>query len=123
MQLRSQRGSFIGWFMVIVVILGISSVVIRLVPHYVDYRTMRSVLQEMVDDDRIARSNAAAFQRTFNERLRLNNIRGFDVANALTVEARTGTLTVDLRYEVREPLFGNADIVLKFEESFERVLR
>ena len=123
MQLRSQRGSFIGWFMVIVVILGISTVMIRLVPHYVDYRTMRSVLQEMVDDDRIARSNAAAFRRTFNERLQVNNIRGFDVANALTVEARTGTLTVDLHYEVREPLFGNADIVLKFEESFERVLR
>lgn len=123
MRLRTQRGSFAGWFLAIVVILGLSSIAIRLIPHYIDHRTMRSVLEEMVADDRIARSNATQFHRTFRERLSINNIRDFDSANALTVDARPGQLSVDLRYEVREPLFGNADIVLKFEDSFERVLR
>ncbi|MCC5887352.1 MAG: DUF4845 domain-containing protein [Gammaproteobacteria bacterium] len=123
MHLHKQRGSFIGWFIVIVIILGIASLVIRLAPHYIDHRTMRSILEDMVADDRIARENAAAFRRTFGERLQINNIRDFNVAEALTVEARAGTLTVDLSYEVREPLFGNADLILTFEESFERVLR
>ncbi len=123
MSLRAQRGSFAGWFLVIVIILGLSSIAIRLIPHYIDYRTIRSVIEDMVADDRVARSNATQFHRTFRERLQINSIRDFDSANALTVDARSGQLTVDLRYEVREPLFGNADIVLRFEDSFERVLR
>lgn len=121
--LRQQRGGFMGWFMVIVVILGLASFVVRLAPHYIDHRTMRGILEDMVADDRISRENATAFRRTFTERLQINNIRDFDVASALEVEARSGTLTVDFRYEVREPLFGNADLILTFEETFERVLR
>jgi hypothetical protein len=123
MYLNRQRGSFMGWFLIVAVILGIASYVVRLAPHYIDHRTMRSILEDMVADDRIARQNAAAFRRTFGERLQINNIRGFNINEALTVEARAGTLTVDFRYEVREPLFGNADLILTFEESYERVLR
>lgn len=123
MALHKQRGSFAGWFMIIVIVLGIASFVVRLAPYYIDHATMRSILEEMVADDRIAVESASAFRHTFAERLSINNIRGFKVAEALTVEARSGTLTVDFLYEVREPLFGNADIVLTFEESFERVLR
>ncbi len=123
MHLHKQRGSFLGWFIIVALILGASSFVIRLAPHYIDHRTMRGILEDMVADDRIARENAAAFRRTFGERLQINNIRGFNIAEALEIEARAGTLTVDFSYEVREPLFGNADIILTFEESFERVLR
>lgn len=123
MVLHKQRGSFMGWFLIIAVVLGIASFVVRLAPYYIDHATMRSILEEMVADDRIAAQSASAFKHTFSERLSINNIRGFKIAEALTVEARSGTLTVDLSYEVREPLFANADIVLTFEESFERVLR
>lgn len=118
-----QRGSLLGLFIIILIILGIASFVVRLAPYYIDHRTMRGILEDMVADDRIARENAAAFRRTFTERLQINNIRDFDVAKALNLEARTGALTVDLSYEVREPLFGNADLILTFEERFERVLR
>lgn len=123
MHLRAQRGSFMGWFLVIVAVLGVASMVIRFVPHYIDHRTIRGVIQDMVEDDRIARSNANEFRRTLGQRLQMNNIREFDIPEAVTVEARAGDLTVELAYEVREPLFGNADIVLTFEERFERVLR
>lgn len=118
-----QRGAFMGWFMIVAIVLGLASFVVRLAPHYIDHNTMTGLLEDMVADDRIARENAGAFKRTFLERLSLNNIRDFDADEALSVEARAGTLTVDLSYEVREPLFGNADIILTFEESFERVLR
>jgi len=123
MNLHRQRGSFMGWFVIVAIILGIASFVVRLAPYYIDHNTMSGILEGMVADDRIARENAAAFKRTFDERLSLNNIRDFDIDEALTVEARSGTLAVDLSYEVRESLFGNADVILTFEESFERVLR
>ncbi len=124
MTLRFQRGAgFIGWFMIIAIVLGIASYVIKLAPHYIDHRTMRGVLEEMVADDRLARGTAAQFRRAFQERLQINNIRDFDHSEALVVESRAGNLTVDFTYEIREQLFGNADIVLKFDERFERVLR
>ena len=123
MILHKQRGSFMGWFIVIAIILGIASFVVRLTPYYIDHGTMTGILEEMVADDRIARENAAAFKRTFAERLKINNIRDFNISDSLTVDARSGTLAVDLSYEVREPLFGNADLILTFEENFERVLR
>lgn len=123
MHLYKQRGSFMGWFLVVAVILGIASIVVRLAPYYIDHGTMRSILEEMVADDRIAGESSAEFKRTFIKRLELNNIREFEVDDALAVEAKSGTLVVELNYEVREPLFGNADVILTFEESFERVLR
>lgn len=123
MSLHHQRGSFMGWFMIVAIVLGLASFVVRLAPHYIDHNTMAGIIEDMVADDRIARESAPAFKRTFLERLSLNNIREFEADDALAVEARSGTLTVDFSYEVREPLFGNADIILTFEESFERVLR
>jgi hypothetical protein len=38
------------------------------------------------------------------------------------MEITAGVVKMDLFYEVREPLFWNVDVILTFEEHYEKVL-
>lgn len=113
---QGQKGNMLGWLLLLLLIsagvqLG------RLLPHYFEHRTLVSVVGDMATDPELTHLTPAQFRQQLRQRLARNGIRDFD-SDALVVARRVDGLEVALDYEVREPLFGNAAIVLHFEEQF-----
>ncbi|MEE4300940.1 MAG: DUF4845 domain-containing protein [Pseudomonadales bacterium] len=121
--LSRQRGmSASGWFLVIALILGATSVGVRLVPHYLDHEIIDGQIRSLLENPGFVDMSRGQIHDRLKAALKRNNIREFDSREALEFEKRSGAVTMDLFYEVREPLFWNVDVILTFEEHYEKVL-
>ena len=61
------------------------------------------------------------FVARLTQKLKLNNIRDFNLKEMIKVERGNGAVKVHLQYEMREHLFSNIDIVMSFDENYEKV--
>ena len=120
---KHQRGmSGSGWFMIIILLFGAASVGLRLMPHYLDHGTIDGQILALLENPDLRDMGPNRIHRELERMLKLNNIREFETKDKLEIEKGAGTLRMDFRYEVREPLFWNIDVLLTFEEHYEKVL-
>lgn len=117
---RGMSGS--GWFLLIVVVLGSASVGLRLIPHYTQHSTVDGQIRALLDRPEMSGMGRNEVHERLKTNLKLNNVRDFDTRDKLTMEITAGVVKMDLFYEVREPLFWNVDVILTFEEHYEKVL-
>ncbi|MEQ8483381.1 MAG: DUF4845 domain-containing protein [Pseudomonadales bacterium] len=116
---RAQRGlSMIGILALLIVVASTITVTLKLLPHYIDYRTMQSVLGGLPASDVHSMARPAVFE-LIDKRFMINNLRDFKIRDIIEVErSRDGTV-LKLSYERREHLFLNIDVVIKFNDRFE----
>jgi len=115
---RNQAGlSFLGWLLVIAAIASGVTLVLKLGPHYIDYYTIRSVMQGL-PADRVHEMSRPEIREALEKRFKVNNIRDFEVEDVVTVERQRDNTVLDLAYERREHLFFNVDVVLTFSEQY-----
>jgi hypothetical protein len=114
---RRQHGlSAMGFVFVLLVLAFAITVSLKLAPHYIDFYTMKSVLDGLSADD--VRSNSKLAD-TLKKRFKINNLRGFEISDIITVDrSREGTALL-LNYERREHLFYNVDVVITFNKRYE----
>ena len=118
---QSQLGlSFVGWFLVLMAVGGIASVFVRMAPHYLEFRTIVSVMESLDRDEDITSMSKAQLVKQLRKRFEINNVRGFDFRNDLKMSRTRNVRTVTVAYDVREHLFGNIDVVLNFHQDFEK---
>ncbi len=118
---QSQLGlSFVGWFLVLMAVGGIASVFVRMAPHYLEFRTIVSVMESLDRDEDITSMSKAQLVKQLRKRFEINNVRGFDFRNNLKLSRTRNVRTVTVAYEEREHLFGNIDVVLNFHRDFEK---
>ena len=118
---QSQLGlSFVGWFLVLMAVGGIASVFVRMAPHYLEFRTIVSVMESLDRDEDITSMSKAQLVKQLRKRFEINNVRGFDFRNHLKLSRTRNVRTVTVAYDVREHLFGNIDVVLNFHRDFEK---
>ena len=117
---RGMSGS--GWFMTIVLVFGAASIALRLVPHYLQHGTVDGQILSLLDNPDLAGMNSRQVHRRLESMLKLNNIRDFEIEDKLEIERSAGNVKMDLVYEIREHLFWNVDVILTFEEHYEKVL-
>lgn len=123
MNTRRQRGmSFGGWLIVALLVFSAASVAIRLIPIYLDHRLLDSLISDLVATPEVAKMTSRQFREALRKDLRMNSIRNLELKDMLKFERLEGAVRVDLNYEVREPLVSNIDLILTFEEQYERVL-
>lgn len=112
-----QRGlGLIGWTCLIAVGALVATIVIRLVPTYIDHRTMVSLINEL-PAGQVHSMSKGQIRDTLNKRFKINNIRNVTVADVLTIERSRGETVLVLDYEVRRPMFLNVDMVASFNET------
>ena len=111
-----------SWFMVIVLVFGAASIALRLLPHYLDHGSVDTEVRALLDSGEMASLTVSQVHRTLEQRLKLNNIRDFETKDKLEIDKGNGNVRMTLAYEVREHLFWNIDVVLSFEEQYEKVL-
>ena len=118
---QSQRGlSFVSWFLVLIIVASLASVIVRLTPHYLEFRTIVSVMESLDGEEDITSMSKAQLVKQLRKRFEINNVRGFDFRNHLKLSRTRNVRTVTVAYEVREHLFGNIDVVLNFHRDFEK---
>ena len=123
MKQRHQRGmSMSGWFLVIVLILSASSLGLSTVPAYLDHRTLDGLVESLLERPDLGELSNARILDRLESSMKMNNLREMQIEDMVELERGTGTLKVHLVYEVREHLFSNVDVVMSFEEQYEKIL-
>jgi hypothetical protein len=116
---KKQAGmTILGWLLIILGAATTAVLAMRLIPHYIDYRTVITVV-DALPQSQVHKMSKGSIRDNLKKRFRINNVRSLDYKEIIRIERdRSKTLLV-VDYEVREAAVGNADIVLRFNETFE----
>jgi hypothetical protein len=118
--LKKQSGlSASGWIFLVLIIGGFVSIGAKLAPYYFDHTTVSTILKSMTNEPGLVDKRIPELDAMIVRRLKLNNIRDFDLGNRLVMKRGSDRIIIDLDYEVRIPLVSNLELVASFEEHVE----
>jgi Domain of unknown function (DUF4845) len=114
----NQRGaSFLGWVFVVALVSMAALLAARLVPPYVDYRTIVTLI-EALPADRVHTMTKGEIKDALQKRFLINNIRDLKINDIVDVQKKRDGTVIMLKYEVREHLAYNVSVVIEFEKNF-----
>ena len=105
-----------GWLFVAIVMGTVITSVLRLGPHYIDFRIVQSVSDRLPVDKVHKDMSRAKILEHYKKQFRIEGFR-IPLRDVMTVERNREQTVVDINYEVREHLFFNIDVVLVFSEQ------
>ncbi len=115
---RKQKGWTALGLLTVMIVAGIFiSVGFSLAPAYADHRTMQSMMTDTIRDRSLLSKRNREIQLSVIKRMQLNNTalpKGF-----MKISRDKGTVTIDIDYEIRVPIFANVDAVMSFKDSYE----
>ena len=108
----------ISW-MVIIGFLAVQGIMaLRIIPVYMNYSTVKNVMDELPQSSEIKGKGAKAISLAFRKRLKINNL--YDLAKdkeAFKFKKIAGGYTLTANYEARGPIFGNLEFVATFDHQ------
>ncbi|TDT38506.1 uncharacterized protein DUF4845 [Halospina denitrificans] len=117
----SHQGGFsmIAIMMAIIIGFFLLTVVVRVVPVYIDDFTLSQIIDSIDDRDSRRGIDSERDVRVYlKKRLRLERIESVSVSD-MDIKYGNELLTIDFEYEARTPFMGNIDTVIKFEHHHE----
>ena len=112
-----QRGSMGGIMVILLVVAAVVSVGSRVIPLYLDHNTMGTIMEKMSLENGLALESEGNIRETMRKRLKMNNIRDFDLKEHLKIDrSKVGTELV-LDYEVRIDLVSNLSLIAAFNKK------
>jgi len=114
---RGQRGSMAGVVLALLIVASVIFLGARLTPVYLDHSAMVTVMQKMSQENDLALLNDAKIRETMGVRLKINNIRKFDLKENLKIFRGTSGVELALDYEIRIDLFANLYLIAVFENK------
>lgn len=116
---RSQQGlSILGWLVVLAVVAFFASTAFKVLPHYMDYMSMEKIITSVETDKASDVRTVGEFYNHVSKGMQVNNIRDLNMRDALQVKVENNEFLVHLKYEKREPLIENLDLVVNFDKEF-----
>ncbi|MGE8294850.1 MAG: DUF4845 domain-containing protein [Pseudomonas sp.] len=116
---RSQQGlSILGWLVVLAVVAFFASTGFKVLPHYLDYMSMEKIITSVETDKAADVRTVGEFYNHVSKGMQVNNIRDLNMRDALEVKVENNEFRVHLKYEKREPLIENLDLVVNFDKEF-----
>lgn len=116
---RSQEGlSFFGWLLTLAVVAFAASVALKLVPHYLDYMSMKRIIMSVETDKAADIVTVNDFYTHVIRGMQVNSIQDLDLNKVLSVTLENNRFLAHLKYEQRDPLIQNIDLVVKFDHEF-----
>lgn len=117
---NKQRGvGFAGWLIIILVVGGALSVGTKLFPIYMDNNTISGLVDKLAEEPDVEMKSKSEIYKILENRMRLNNIRDFRVADNLEVVRGKDGTTLVLDYEERVPVIANIDLIVSFNKEVE----
>ncbi len=116
---HSQQGlTTIGWIAVI----GLFGLIVvsgfKVLPMYLDYFSVKSVLESVTQDESINASSKRELWDAISRRLNINQVRGLTKEN-FTFSRKNDITTITADYEVRKPYLAELFIGAHFTYSVE----
>ena len=122
---RTQRGKSMWTVMMGVVVAGfILTIAFKLLPAYISNYDVKAVIDSLVSEPRLGNLSTLEVRRLIERKFDINQVdnikaqcRARDEGKIPCVKiTRTrDAMTIDAGYEVRIPVMGNVDAVVKFE--------
>ena len=118
---KSQQGmSMLGWLVILALVAFVASTAFKIMPHYFDYMSLDKAITS-VETDKVAevRSIGQLYQHVYKA-MEVNGIRDIDLKEVLKVEqVGADQFRAKLKYEKREGMIKNLDLVARFEKEYE----
>lgn len=116
---RSQKGlSVLSWLMVLAVVAFFASSAFKMLPHYFDYMSMEKIITSVEQEQAGDIRSVADFYGHVMKGMQVNNIRDLNLDDVLKVNLENNEFHAHLKYEKREPLIENLDLVVHFDKEF-----
>lgn len=116
--MRQQEGAVsLGIIIIIAAVGGFLWLSLRLIPHYIDFETVKSVMEDL-PGPQVHEMDKSAIRESLEKRFKINNLRTFKVRDVVKIERTSKSTVVNVAYEVREPLMFNIDVVLSFQDEY-----
>jgi hypothetical protein len=116
---RQQRGMSTLALLAAIGLIGLAITCgLKMVPAYLDYWTLKGIFESVEADPSLSRMSPKDIAGTLQRRLDINSIRGFNSKEAVSIRKEEGQLFIEFYYEVRQELFANVDVVMKFEHNY-----
>jgi hypothetical protein len=109
--------SGLGMMTTAAIIVATVVLALRLAPHYIDFQTINSIMADL-PSEQIHEMEKRSIIDVLQKRFKINNIRSFLVKDVVSIDRSKVGTDVVVDYEIREPLVGNAEIVLVFAETY-----
>ncbi|MDG1581695.1 DUF4845 domain-containing protein [Pseudomonas sp. GOM6] len=116
---RSQKGmSMLGWMVVLALVAFFASTGFKMFPHYMDYWSLEKAIMSVETDRALDINTVQDFYSHVSKSMQINSIRDLDLKEILDIKTEGGDFLVHLKYEKREPLIENLDLVANFDKEF-----
>ncbi|SDH34244.1 DUF4845 domain-containing protein [Pseudomonas panipatensis] len=116
---RSQKGmSLLGWLIVLALVAFFASTAFKIIPHYLDYYSIEKAITSVETDKAAEVRSVPEFYSYVDKALTINGIRDLKLQDAMDVKLDSNEFRVHLKYEKREPLIENLDLVVHFDKDF-----
>jgi len=116
---RSQKGlSLLSWLMVLALVAFFASTAFKVIPHYLDYMSLEKIIMSVETDKASEINTVGDFYSHVSKGMQVNGIRDLDLKKALEVTIENNEFMAHLKYEKREPLIENLDLVVHFDKEF-----
>ena len=116
---HSQKGmSILSWLMVLALVAFFASAAFKVLPHYFDYMSMEKLITSVETDKAANIRSINEFYGHVSKGMQVNSIRDLNLQDALKIKVENHEFKAHLKYEKREPLIQNIDLVVRFDKEF-----
>ena len=115
--LSSQRGASVTSIVFIIIVLGVAAkLIVAIVPAQIGDYQLTKTLSEQLKESNANKETAKQFVERVNKQLSINANYDTKAEDVFTfTDKKTGQLAIHKEYAVTNNLFGNIDIVNRFE--------
>jgi competence protein ComGC len=114
-----QKGmTAIGWMLVLGLIAFFTLITLRMVPLYLEFGKVASTLESLKEQPNITQQTKSDIVKIVSKRFDVNDVDNVD-PKLIKISKDKGVLKVAIKYERREHLVGNVDIVATFDKQVE----
>ncbi len=117
--MRSQKGmGLLGWLILLSVVAFFASITFKMLPHYLDNMALEKAITSVETDKALGVETEHDFRMHIVKSMQINSIRDLDLEKAMEVKIENKEFRVHLKYEKREPVIQNLDLVARFDKEF-----
>ncbi|HBD20193.1 MAG TPA: DUF4845 domain-containing protein [Arenimonas sp.] len=114
---RKPRGMTLMSFVIVLVVVGFFALVaMKLFPMYSEYFNLKGVMEEYAAQPNSASIPPAQMHTDLNRRFGIAYVDSVEKEH-IKIIREGGVSKLNIAYEVRVPLFGNLDVVGKFDNT------
>lgn len=117
--MHSQKGlSLLSWLIMLGFVAFFASAAFKVLPHYFDNMALEKLITSVETDKVTNIRSINEFYGHVSKGLQVNSIRDLNLQDALKVTLENNEFRAHLKYEKREPLIENIDLVVRFDKEF-----